>query len=94
LRDYALDQQEPISRHSIFLRADWTDAFVPKLELTGFVTTDVYDGSGLLQLTANYYLSDTWTVGGLIMTNFGATRSDFGSLPQAANFLFKVARYF
>lgn len=94
LRDYALDQQEQISRNSIFLRADWSDAFVPKLELTGFVTTDVYDGSGLLQLTADYYLSDTWTVGALIMTNFGAARSDFGSLPQAANFLFKVARYF
>src|SRR3982075_164260 len=94
LRGYALDQQDPISRHSIFLRADWSDAFVPKLELTGFVNTDVYDGSSLLQLTADYYLSDTWTVGGLITTNVGAAHSDFGSLPQAANFLFKVARYF
>ena len=94
LRAYALDQQDPISRHSIFLRADWSDAFVPKLELTGFVNTDVYDGSSLLQLTADYYLSDTWTVGGLITTNVGAAHSDFGSLPQAANFLFKVARYF
>jgi hypothetical protein len=94
LRSYALDQQDPISRHSIFLRADWSDAFVPKLELTGFVNTDVYDGSSLLQLTADYYLSDTWTVGGLITTNVGAAHSDFGSLPQAANFLFKVARYF
>jgi hypothetical protein len=94
LRGYALDQQDPISRHSIFLRADWSDAFVPKLELTGFVNTDVYDGSSLLQLTADYYLSDTWTVGGLITTNVGAAHSDFGSLPQAANVLFKVARYF
>lgn len=94
LRDYALDRQDPISRHSIFLRADWVDAFVPKLELTGFVNTDLYDGSGLLQLGADYYLSDTWTVGALVMANFGSARSDFGSLPQAANFLVKVARYF
>jgi len=93
LRNYALDQQDPISRHSAFLRADWVDAFIPKLELIGFVNTDVYDGSGLLQVTADYYLSDTWTVGALVMTNFGRRRSDFGSLPQAANFLVKVARY-
>ena len=93
LRNYALDQQDPISRHSAFLRADWVDAFIPKLELIGFVNTDVYDGSGLLQVTADYYLSDTWTVGALAMTNFGRRRSDFGSLPQAANFLVKVARY-
>jgi hypothetical protein len=94
LRDYALDQQDPMSQHSIFLRADWVDAFVPKLELTGFVNTDLYDGSGLFQLTADYYLSDTWTVGGLVMTTFGTARSDFGSLPQSANFLIKAARYF
>jgi hypothetical protein len=94
VRSYAQDQQDPISRHSLFLRADWVDAFVPSLELTGFVNTDLYDGSGLLQLSADYYLSDHWTVGGLIATNFGNSRSDFGSLSQAASFLIKVARYF
>jgi hypothetical protein len=94
VRDYALDQQQPISRHSAFLRADWVDAFVPKLELTAFVNADLYDGSGLLQITADYYLSDQWTVGVLIATNLGAARSDFGSLKQVANFLFKVTRYF
>jgi hypothetical protein len=94
LRDYALDQQLPISRHSAFLRADWVDAFVPNLELTAFVNADVYDGSGLFQIAADYYLSDHWTVGGLVMTNFGSARSDFGSLQQSANVLFKVARYF
>jgi hypothetical protein len=39
-------------------------------------------------------VSDHWTVGGLVATNFGKERSDFGSLPQAADFMFKVARYF
>jgi hypothetical protein len=48
----------------------------------------------LLQISADYYLSDHWTVGGLIANNFGRPRSDFGSLTDAANFLFKVARYF
>jgi hypothetical protein len=94
LRDYALDQQEQISRHFVFLRADWVDAFIPRLELSGFVSTDTADGSGLLQLSADYYLSDHWTVGGLIATNYGSARSDFGSLPEAANLMFKIARYF
>jgi hypothetical protein len=94
LRSYALDQQDPISRHSVFLRADWVDAFIPKLELTGFVNADTYDGSGLLQISADYYVSDHWTVGGLIATDFGPARSDFGSLTEEANFLFRVARYF
>ena len=93
LREYAQDQQDPISRHSVFLRADWVDAFVPNLELTGFVNPDLYDGSGLFQLTADYYLSDHWTIGGLVSTNFGKARSDFGSLPQAASFLIMFARY-
>jgi hypothetical protein len=59
-----------------------------------FVNANLYDGSGLCQLTADHYLSDTWTVSGLVMTNFGAARSDFGSLPQSANFLINAARYF
>lgn len=94
VRGYAQDQQDPISRHSLFLRADWVDAFVPNLELTGFVNTDLYDGSSLFQLTGDYYLSDHWTVGGLVATNFGKARSDFGSLAQTASFLIKVERYF
>ena len=93
MRGYAQDQQDPISRHSLFLRADWVDSLVPNLELTGFVNEDLYDGSGLFQLTADYYLSDHWTVGGLVTTNLGRARSDFGSLPGAASFLIKVARY-
>jgi hypothetical protein len=94
LRAYALDQQEPLSRHTAFLRANWVDAFVPKLELTALATVDLYDGSGTAQLTADYYLTDAWTVGALAAGNFGGAHADFGSLPTAASVLFKVARYF
>ena len=94
IRSYALDQQQQLSRHGLFLRADWTDAFVPRLQLTGFVNTDLYDGSSLVQLGADYHLSNTWTVGATVVGNFGGRHSDFGSLPQAASFLVKIARYF
>ena len=94
IRDYALDQQEQVSRSYVFLRGDWVDAFVPRLELTGFVSSDLADGSARIQLTADYYLTDRWTIGGLVLANFGAHRSDFGSLPQAGSVLLKIVRYF
>jgi hypothetical protein len=93
IRAYALDQQEPVSQHSIFWRANWVDALIPKLEVTSFIDVDVHDGSGLVQLSADYYLSNAWTIGGLASANFGNSRSDFGSLPQAGSLLLKVVRY-
>jgi hypothetical protein len=33
-------------------------------------------------------------VGGLVLVDFGARRSDFGSLPQAGSVLARVTRYF
>jgi hypothetical protein len=93
IRRYASDQQDLISRRFVFLRMDWVDAFVPKLEVSGFAETDLADGSTRLQLGADYYLSDHWTVGALILIDAGGSRSDFGSLPQAGSVLFKVVRY-
>ncbi|HEV2678700.1 MAG TPA: hypothetical protein VGV37_29500 [Aliidongia sp.] len=94
LRSYAAEQQEPLSEHSVFLRADRVDAFVPNLEITGFINADLYDGSSLAQVTADYYLSNAWTVGGLVIADLGRAHSDFGSLPQTASVLFRLARYF
>jgi len=94
LRDYALDQQEPISRNFVFLRADRVDAFVPKLELTGLLDVDLRDGSALVQMSADYFVSDHWTIGGLILATLGPRRSDFGSLAQQGSVLLKAARYF
>jgi hypothetical protein len=67
---------------------------VPKLEITGFTNMDLFDGSTLVQLTADYYLSNQWTVGAIAEANLGSRRTEFGSLPQAATLLFKVARFF
>jgi hypothetical protein len=94
VRQYAQDQQDPISRRFAFLRMDWVDAFVPNLEVSGFAQTDLVDGSTRLQLGADYYLSDHWTVGGLVLLDSGGRHSDFGSLPQAGSVLLKVVRYF
>jgi hypothetical protein len=94
VRDYALDQQEPISRNYLFLRADWVDAFVPKLELTGLIDVDLRDGSSLVQIGASYYLSHNWTVGGQLISTFGSRDSNFGSLPLRGSVLITAAYYF
>ena len=93
VRDFATDQQELISRRYAFLRADWVDAFVPQLDVTGFIYADLIDGSTRLQLGADYYLSDRWTIGGQILVDSGGHHSNFGSLPQAGSVLLKVVRY-
>ena len=94
IRSYALDRQDPLTRHSLFARADWVDAFIRHLELTGFVNVDMYDGSGLAQIAADYFASSRWTVGVQASVSAGGARSDFGSLPQRGSMLFKLARYF
>jgi hypothetical protein len=94
VRAYASDWQEPLQRHAVFLRMDWVDFLVPKLELTGFALADAQDGSTLLQLSADYARSDYWTFGVIATATTGGKRSNFGSLPQASGILFKATRYF
>ena len=94
IRSYALDQQQQSTEQAAFVRADWTDAFGLNLELSGFVNVDLRDGSGQAQGEADYYLSNAWTVGVLAAGDFGAARSDFGSLPTAYSVLLYLRRYF
>ncbi len=94
IRGYANDQQQPLTRQQVFLRADWTDALVSNLELTAFAFVDLYDGSSLAQLTASYYLSSAWTIGGFLAGNLGGAHSERGSAPQAASAILQLVRYF
>lgn len=93
-RSYAGDQGEPLSRQQFFLRADWNDAFIDKLELSAIAFVNAYDGSTLTQIAATYYLSDTWTVGALAGASIGAARSERGSLPEQASAIAQLVRYF
>ncbi|HEY4941228.1 MAG TPA: hypothetical protein VII56_07350 [Rhizomicrobium sp.] len=93
IRSFAADRQEPLSRSSLFFRASWQDAFVHDLALSAFVDADTRGGSGIAQLSADYYASRDWTIGGLVDATFGGRRSDFGSLPESTNVLVKVSHY-
>jgi hypothetical protein len=94
IRSYAQDQQEQSTRQSAFLRADWVDAFGLKLELSGFTAVDLHDGSGIAQIAADWYLSNRWTLGGLVVVTYGSRRSDFGSLSMDHSILLTLTRYF
>jgi len=94
IRAYALDRQVPLARQSTFLRVDRPDAFIPNLEISGLINIDLYDGSSLIQASADYYISRSWTIGAQVNANAGRRHSDFGSLPQSVGALIKLARYF
>jgi hypothetical protein len=94
LRAYANDQQEPWSRQQIFLRADWSDAFITNLELTAIGFVNLYDGSSLTQLSAHYFFSRDWTIGAYASANLGGKRSERGSFAQAGSAILQLQRYF
>jgi hypothetical protein len=94
IRAYAADQQEPATREQLFLRAAWSDAFVPHLALSAFALVNVYDRSSLVQLGASYDLSDRWTFGAYLGANLGRADSERGSLPQAHNAVLQALYYF
>jgi hypothetical protein len=94
VRGYAQEQQVPLSKHALFLRADWTDAFVLNFEMTAFANVNLYDGSTLAQLTASYAATNLWTIALLGSANLGTRRSEFGSLPAALYGLLVFKRYF
>ena len=94
VRGYASAMQQPMSRHQIFWRADWQDAFVQDLELSGISFVNLTDGSGMVQFAADYNLSNSWSVGLYAGGTFGGRRSEWGSLPGASSAIFQVVRYF
>lgn len=55
LRSYALDQQEPLTRHSACLARRSASTPSAHFQMTGFINTDLYDRSALVQMTGNYY---------------------------------------
>jgi hypothetical protein len=94
VRGYASDQQEPMSRQQVFLRADWQDAFIKDLELSAIAFVNPVDGSAMMQAAASRYLSGAWTVAGYFGGTFGGRRSEWGSIPGAVNATIQVVRYF
>ncbi|HYK10250.1 MAG TPA: outer membrane lipoprotein-sorting protein [Gemmatimonadales bacterium] len=84
IRAFANDKQQPMARRQLFLRADRSDALIRDLELTGFAIVDLSDGSSLVQLAANYVVSDNWTLAAYVPLYLGGPHTEWGSLSQVA----------
>ena len=76
------------------MRADRVDAVVRNLELSGFAFVNLADGSSLIQLAASDDATDSWTLAAYGLANVGSSRSERGSLPQAAGITLALVRYF
>lgn len=83
VRRYAKEQQEPLTSHELFVRADLARGLVRDLQLGALAVIDLLDGSTLAQLSANYSVNDAWTVSAFATASLGDRASDYGSLPQA-----------
>lgn len=92
IRGYAADQLEPAAVHQLFVRAAWPNA-AEHLDLDGLAFVSLLDGSLLAQLTASFYLSESWTASLSASGNLGAARSERGSLPQVVSGVLSLVRY-
>jgi len=68
------------------------ERIVPKLAITGFINADLYDGSSLIQASAEYYLSRSWTIGRRSMQT--QAQGTLRTLAQSLGALVKLVRYF
>jgi hypothetical protein len=93
IRQYAADQQEPLTQHEIFLRFDWQDFIPSKLNIGAVMFVSPYDGSIMAQASAQYFLSRNWTLGMYVGGILGSTRTVEGSLPSYANGVLQIVRY-
>jgi hypothetical protein len=94
IRGFAQDAQEPLSRHYLFIRTHWEDAFVKKLDLTGIMQINLLDGSFFTQPMAEYHLSNLLTLTLTLNFFIGPDKSEFGSLQQWGNVKAGFTYYF
>ena len=93
IRQYAADRQEPLMQHEFFLRFDWQDVIPSKLNAGGVMFISPYDGSALVQASAQYFISRNWTVGLYLGGATGGSDTVNGSLPSSASGVLQIVRY-
>ena len=93
IRQYAVDQQEPLLQHEFFVRFDYPDVIPSKLNLGAVAFISPYDGSVLAQASAQYFLSRKLTLGAYLSGALGSVRSGQGSLPWAMSTILRAVWY-
>ncbi|WP_244130407.1 hypothetical protein [Burkholderia sp. BCC0044] len=91
-RTLAAAQQDPTTRDGLFAMVRWQDAWIQRLDLSGFVRLNLADRSRLTWLEARYRFPRTdvalqWQI------NAGASSTEYGALPQSNLFQLLVKHY-
>ena len=80
-RQQAQTRQEPVTRNNLFVYALWQNAFMPRLDLSGFLRQNLADHSRLSWLEARYRLDST-DVAVQWQMSAGSRLSEYGAMPQ------------
>lgn len=80
-RQQAQSRQDPATRNNLFVYALWPNAFMPRLDLSGFMRQNLADHSRLLWLEARYRFDST-DVALQWQTSAGSRLSEYGAMPQ------------
>ncbi|NVN09775.1 hypothetical protein [Nguyenibacter vanlangensis] len=94
VRQYGVDQQDPLGRHTGFVRFAWSDAFVRNLSLSAIAQINLGDGSGAYQASVTYSFHGGWAVNLQGNLTAGSTRGEYGSVPQSGAVLTRIVKYF
>jgi hypothetical protein len=93
-RGYAADQQVPVARQQMFLRATLPDAIARDVDLTGLTFVSLDDGSAYAQGEVDWNIDRIWSAGFYVGADLGPPRSAYGSLKSAVSVTAQVKRYF
>jgi len=80
IRGLSQFRNEPLGQHSLFIRTNWNDALIDKLDLTGLLITNLNDDSKLIQLEAEYELNPRSSLALKLASFQGNDKSIYGSL--------------
>ncbi len=80
IRDCAQRSMEPTSRHQLFVRNQWQEAFFKKLDLVNLFQINLQDGSFFAQPMGKYYLNDKIMLTLTLNFYIGPRKSEYGSI--------------
>jgi len=94
IRMYALDQQEPVSRHNLFTRLEWRNFLVRNVTMTHLNILNLTDKSFLHQVTMRWDVSETVSLSTLVNTSMGSRLSENGTSANRSSLLLNGIFYF
>ncbi|WP_293037162.1 hypothetical protein [Paraburkholderia sp.] len=94
LRQFALDEQEPISRQNLFWRAEWRNSLAPNVTLVYLGIMNLHDRSSLQQLTTRWNYSKRWSFSAIVNRYLGGAATEYGSYQTDMSILASAIFYF